>query len=477
MLKLFYMFLTKRLLGSYKKETIFNHKLLILNSLKFKLSQRVGLTFFSLIIFLSITQYSCDTTEPPIIIPPPPVVKDTITVSVESFTHRSVTLNVKCTINNVQSTIRLFRKLNGISATVTEYSILVKDTTITDDDNGAGLLLDTTYTYFSVRVDSLGQLKDTSNIVTQKTLAPTSHNYTWQEFTIGDWQSALYDVWGTDENNVWAVGTVLINDTAYGVIKWNGVEWKGDKKIGGVSAIYGFSNNEVWAVGGAVEKWDGVKWNRIDATVTNGNVTIKDSILFYNNPDTSIWGISSSNLYLGNAWGKIIHWDGTKASVVYENLNNIPITDIYGLSDNFVLATGGSSTPPSITVKYQNNNWSEVSGLANFKLYYTSFPISSNEYYVAGENIMRYCNSSWIRVVADTISVINRIRGNISTGEIVAVGHNSTILHFNGLDWHRFNVPAIGFDPLQSVYLTNNKIFVVGIQDSQAKIIIGTKIK
>ena len=103
--------------------------------------------------------------------------------------------------------IRVLRNFNSITSTIAEYPILVKDTTIIDDDNGIGLLLDTTYTYFAVRVDSLGQLKDTSNIVTQKTLAPTSHNYTWQEFTIGDagFSNALYDVWGTDENNVWAL--------------------------------------------------------------------------------------------------------------------------------------------------------------------------------------------------------------------------------------------------------------------------------
>ena len=124
----------------------------------------------------------------------------------------------------------MIRTLNSITTTVAEFSILVKDTTIIDDNNGTGLLLDTTYTYFAVRVDSVGQLKDTSNIVTQKTLAPTSHNYTWQEFTIGDWQSALYDVWGTDENNVWAVGSVTINDTVYGVLKWNGIEWLPVKK-------------------------------------------------------------------------------------------------------------------------------------------------------------------------------------------------------------------------------------------------------
>ncbi|MDP2363890.1 MAG: hypothetical protein Q8M94_08990, partial [Ignavibacteria bacterium] len=193
MRKLFYLFKCFVLLSIIKSRTI--------NYLSF------------ILLCLFIFAASCDTTEPPIIPPPPPIVRDTITVAVESFTHRSVTLNVTSTTNSKNSSVRLIRELNSLKTTVTEYPILVKDTTIIDDNNGTGLLLDTTYAYYAVRVDSLGQLKDTSNIVTQKTLAPTSHNYTWQEFTIGDWQSGLYDVWGTDENNVWAVGTVIINDT------------------------------------------------------------------------------------------------------------------------------------------------------------------------------------------------------------------------------------------------------------------------
>ena len=59
------------------------------------------------------------------------------------------------------------------------------------------------------------------------------------DFTIGDsgFSNVLYDVWGTD-NNVWAVGTVMMNDTAYGVIKWNGTEWKPTFKIVDYSSIW-----------------------------------------------------------------------------------------------------------------------------------------------------------------------------------------------------------------------------------------------
>ncbi len=179
----------------------------------------------------------------------------------------------------------------------------------------------------------------------------------------------------------------MINDTAYGVLKWNGVEWLPEKRIGGLQTIFGFNENDIWVAGNGIWHYNGNLWIDYDNIIRNPG--------FYDNgPYTSIWGTSSSNLYLGNAWGKIIHWDGSKASVVYENSNSIPITDIYGLSRNFILATGGSSTPPSVMVKFQNQTWSEITGLADFKLYYTSYPLSTNEYYVAGENIMRYWNNN-----------------------------------------------------------------------------------
>ena len=186
--------------------------------------------YFGCALFLLITSLSCDSTEPPPTVPPPDIIKDTITVSIESFTHRSVTLRVQSTAHSPQSSIKVIRNFNSTETAIAEYALETADTAITDDDNGIGLLLDTTYTYFAVRVDSLGEEKDTSNIVTQKTLAPTSHDYTWQEYTFGDagYPNTLYDVWGTDENNVWVVGGMEINGTFYGGLHWDGIQWNPD---------------------------------------------------------------------------------------------------------------------------------------------------------------------------------------------------------------------------------------------------------
>ena len=332
----------------------------------------------------------------------------------------------------------------------------------------AGLLLDTTYTYFAVRVDSLGQLKDTSNTVTQKTLAPTSHNYTWQEFTIGDWQSALYDVWGTDENNVYACGGVTINDTVYGIMHWDGIEWKPFSKTAGGVAIYGFSSTDIWVVGGGVWHFNGVIWEEY---------TYRDPLLNNNIAYTSVWGTSSNDLYLGNGGGKIIHWDGSKASVVYENTNSIPITDIYGTSSYFILACGSALSTPSIALLFDGINWNLLSGLNyNTTLFRTVFGWNLNEYFIGGSKNYKYLNGTLSEILQQAPGILERIRADKSTGEIVAVGDGFSLLHFNGVDWkdysYELNQPNSAF---YGVYLTKGKIFAAGAAGTIGKIFIGTQ--
>ena len=426
--------------------------------------------FFICAFLLLVASLSCDSTEPPAIVPPPDIIKDTITVSIESFTHRSVTLRVLSTVHSSQSSIKLLRSFNGAETLIAEYPLEVADTTITDDDNGVGLLLDTTYTYFAVRVDSLGELKDTSNTVTQKTLAPTSHDYTWQECTFGDagYPNTLYDVWGTDENNVWACGGVKINDTVYGIIKWDGVEWKPVDKNGGRAAIFGFSENDIWVVGGGVFHFDGTVWS---------DLTEEDEVLNSNIPYTSLWGTSSSNLYLGNAWGKIIHWDGVKASIVFENSDPIPITDIYGISNNFILASGSALSTPSISLKFNGTDWDILSGLNyNTTLFRTVFGWNPYDYFVGGSKNYRYLNGVVSEILQQAPGILEKIRADKSTGEIVAVGDGFTLLHFNGVDWkdysYELNQPNSAF---YGVYLNNGKIFAAGGAGIIGKIFIGTQ--
>jgi len=458
MQKLFYLFKCFVLLSIIKSRTI-NHLSFIL---------------LSLFIFAA----SCDTTEPPIIPPPPPIVRDTITIAVESFTHRSVTLNITSTTNSKNSSVRLIRELNGITTTVSEYPIQTKDTTIIDDNNGTGLLLDTTYTYFAVRVDSVGQLKDTSNLVTQKTLAPTSHNYTWREFTIGEWQSVLYDVWGTDENDVWAVGALTIGGNFYGALHWNGVEWTPDSTVGG-TAIYGFTSNDIWVVGGGVFHLENSKWIQKDKRIVNGSVVVLDSVLFRNSPYTSIWGTSSSNLYLGNQWGKIIHWDGSKARVM--NLTaDYAILDIWGFSEYEIYAVSGFILNSyGRLFKYNGSEWSTIRTGSYSNINYDTYgPFSSvwgsdiSELYLVAYSIERRIIDNWLIDNSYNTEIKDRVRGSASNNVFVCGAYGFTA-HFNGVDWRKY--PLSQQATLLGLQVFNNQVFIVGYDQNTAFIYRGLK--
>ena len=429
----------------------------------------------SVIIISSLLIYnSCEKSDKPFEPPPPIPIKDTITVSIESVSHRSISVNINKKLNLKGDTYRLNRIDQDDIETVFNYSITGNDTIIVDDNQGDGLELNTTYGYTVFRLDSLNIQKDTSNIVYATTLSATSHDYTWEVITIGEWQSWLSDVWGTNENNIYATGRVVLDGQTHGLLHYDGLSWSATSGVGG-SSIFGFSDNDVWIAGGAVFHFDGETWEQIEAYTSNGQSIPLDQVLFDNTPYTGIWGTSSSNLYFTGLEGKIVHWNGEKGTLM-ETPTTIDLDDIYGLSDNFILAAGDDFLSTTALI-YDGIDWNVINGLDyNLHLFRTVFPISRNEYYIGGSKSYRKFGVEWNEFFGDTLGIINKIRGDYNTGELVAVGDANTLLHFNGESWH-----TVPFDKrtdhFKSVYITNNTIFVVGITQgaAQSLILIGKR--
>ncbi len=408
----------------------------------------------------------CNKSSPPTAPPPDVVIKDTVNIIVEDITHRSIAINVKSTANNSGWRVSLYRTLNGADTLVSFFAAALKDTIIIDDNNGSGLMLDTEYKYYAALTDTAGKLQEKTNTVTAKTLAPTNHNYTWQEYIIGDvgiQSSILYDVWGTDENNVWAVGGVQINGTSYGVLHWNGNEWIPDSTAGGY-AIYGFNNSDVWTVGGGVFHYDGVKWNRIDGYSSNGQGFPLDSVLFYSMPYTSIWGTSSNNLYLGSGWGKIIHWDGKKASIVFST--DLTILDIWGTNDkNIYAAAGSTSQYTGRLFHYEGSEWKLIRTGGRFlSSSDTEGPFTSvwgtknNELFLQAKYIEARLGGNWQKEELCPYWM-HGIAGT-NTNNIFACGDRGVLKHFNGIDWMTYE--GLTNRPLSGIYTVGNKIFAVG---------------
>ena len=96
----------------------------------------------------------------------------------------------------------------------------------------------------------------------------------------------LEGVWGTDANNVWAVGE------AGTILKWDGSEWH-VQSTGTEATLYavrGTDANNVWAVGswGTILKWDGSAWRGQSSGTTNE---------LY-----AIWGTDANNVWAVGSW-------------------------------------------------------------------------------------------------------------------------------------------------------------------------------
>ena len=416
------------------------------------------------LLFLTLIFFSCKKDNP--VVPPvepPDTPKDTLTLSVEQATHRSIVVNIKTTDNNFNSTVELYRQFNSKDTLVTEYPITIKDTIVTDDNNGNDLQLNTEYKYYAVRRDSAGEKKDTSNTATAKTLAATNFNYTWQEFTIGDPGSVLYDVWGTDENNVFACGIITINDTVYGVLHWDGNNWLPVKKNGGAYSMFGFSSIDIWVVGGSIFHYEGQQWNEI---------LFEDQILVDNIPYYSVWGTSSTNIYFGSGRGKIIHWDGNNAEIVCTNLDNVYVNDLDGYSSDYIIGVGTGMIPPFLAVYYDGTGWNNLPISSNTALNAVSI-VTENETYFAGDGIFKMKRGVFSNIFNSGYYVWD-IEYDKQTGVTVASGDFDGVYINNGLQWENLrgqittdNTSYVG------IYLTNNTIFCVGSTIKEAKIIIG----
>jgi len=112
-------------------------------------------------------------------------------------------------------------------------------------------------------------------------------------------------IWGTSPSDVWAIG--IYNDAGSNAQKsyarhWNGSAWEPSMPFssdGFVYALWGNATDNYWAFtnGGGAYHWNGSSWGNV-TTVDSGQVIIQ------------AWGTSSTNVW-AIAGGRVSHWDGS----------------------------------------------------------------------------------------------------------------------------------------------------------------------
>lgn len=432
----------------------------------------------------------------------------------EPINSLTLSVDVSCTeawLNIKAGNVSLPKKLeitrNG--ETALNITLSANDTTIYND----GLLPNKNYTYQAVL--SNNQNSVSSNRVSVITLDTTSHNFSWQLFTLGDIStgspSELRDVVIVNDTLAYAVGEIYVNDAngqtetqPYNLAKWNGKNWSykrlyyKDKDylgndfimvLSSIKSITVFSENNIWFAVGSVFHWNG-----IDSIVDFSYKILTSTGLL---PGiNSLWGNSNSNLYgIGNS-GSIIHYSNSNWKKI-ESGTLYSLYDIFSNDGKTIYAAGGSfSNYNGVVVKGNSNGFSifkEGRSINNEQLFDPYFAGIANTVWVSNSNMLYFggnllyrCKDNYFDFVkslpgnylggnvnGEYWGAISKVRGN-GENDIIMVGEGNTIRHFNGSTWQQLGMPydySSNYTWL-AVSMKNNSIITVGRFGRQAIIMV-----
>ncbi len=364
-------------------------------------------------------------------------------------------------------------------------NILSNDTIIFDE----GLLPDKEYTYQAKKIISEKEHIASEEIKAQ-TMDTTSHNFTFETYTFGEHSSSvLYDVAIIDENNIWAVGEIYMNDSLgnpdpifYNLAVWDGQKWnlrkvyykyinylnQQDSIVAHLRTIFVFNENDIWLGIGNIIRWDGKRFISID--IPNNA---------FNSRMNKIWGTSSNDLYVVGNSGSIAHYQNGVWRKI-ESGTELPIRDIYGSKNKnnqfeiLCVADSYGSTEGSKVLLIKDGI---VYELWNDGLPYgldAIWFISNRKYYVVGDGLWetRIPNINWIRQYILPPLHKTSIKGQ-NLNDIVVGGAFWLLAHYNGLSWQTY-FPMIS-GSFTSVEINDNIIIAVGGIDRKAVVVFGRR--
>jgi hypothetical protein len=310
------------------------------------------------------------------------------------------------------------------------------------------------------------------------TLDTTSHNFTWQTFEFGQHSSSvLYDVAIINENNIWAVGEIYMNDslgnpdpTFYNAAHWNGQNWELKKLFykGGIwiiKTVFAFNENDIWFTG-YIRYLNG---QFIELTIPS---------ILQGWGKNKMWGSNSKDLYIVGNNGNIAHYNGGNWTKI-ESGTTTDIQDILGYNDNF---TNESDVYCAVSYVFQsgdrkilrikNNKVDSLSWFGDKRINSVWTP-NNSVFYSAGDGVFENKNNSWNQIIGLPPYYSNNIRGN-GLNDIYVCGDFGLLSHFNGSTWQTYNEHYMQ-GILFSVATKQNTAITVGFNGSKAIIIKGTR--
>ena len=410
-----------------------------------------------LLILLSLFALTCKRNNP---LTPPDT---TFALTADDVSCTEVYLGLKLGSGNTSRSVTLKRD----SITLFTKTINATDTVLAD----TGLTPNHTFTYVAMLAGETQQCRAT-------TMDTTSHNWTWQMFTLGGAaSSALFDVAIINGTLAYAVGQMYLNDSTgqvdqqpYNLAIWNGHSWKLQKLFAdgfppAIKSVFVNNENDVWF--DPWFHWDGQSFQENPS----------DSI-FFGIGIGKMWGNSNGFYVVGTA-GFIAHRNSSGNWTKIESGTTLDMLDIYG-SGSEILAVASDNNPyGEAIISISGNTATQIFSfpLGQDELYGVWF-VPNRHYYVVGDGIYEkhlLSESTWKNGTLDiTQYATTKVKGN-GLNDVMVVGAYGEVLHWNGVSWRSYRDITGLNGSYTSVAVDGNFVIAVGQNDTQAVVAIGRR--
>jgi len=188
-----------------------------------------------------------------------------------------------------------------------------------------------------------------------------------------------------------------------------------------LSDVWGSSEQDIFAVGNddTILHYDGnaeLQWQRM-------------SVDNFHHILMGVWGSSGSDVFAVSLNGAILHYDGSEWSEMMGGSPNI-FMDVWGRGGSDVFAVG------STVFHYDGTVWTEAeTGTSDLLMSVWGYE-GSRDVFAAGQNgtILHYDGTSWTAMESGTTEIFKALWGN-SPIDVFAMTENGTLFHYNGIAW------------------------------------------
>lgn len=204
---------------------------------------------------------------------------------------------------------------------------------------------------------------------------------------------------------------------------------------GALISVWGTDANDVWAVGGDAEDGDGPMTMHFDGTRWTRYLTGDEGDLWW------VHGFKGGPLFMGGANGRILRYEGGAFEAMPTPAAAGTIFGIWGTAPDDVWAVGGAGSTPTggFIWHYDGKAWSESSltpaNLAAEATVFKAWGTSADDVWFVGTGglILRYDGTAITKVDSPVDATLFTVSGN--SERAFAVGADGVILENSGAAW------------------------------------------